>query len=125
MAEENLISNLATISVAVVAALHVGFLLLEMVYWTRPIGRKLFAMGADQARTTATLAANQGLYNGFLAAGLVWGLIATNNQWPIFAFFLTCVIIAGMFGALTVNTSIFWVQAAPAIVALVLTYLTR
>lgn len=102
----------------IVIALHIGFMVLEMFLWNRPQGRRIFGLSQDFAQQTATLAANQGLYNGFLAAGLTWGLIAADG-W-ILIFFLCCVIIAGIFGALSVKTSIFWIQAMPAIISLVL-----
>jgi putative membrane protein len=113
------------ILVAVVAALHVYFLILEMFLWTRPLGLKTFGHSIEKATESAVLAANQGLYNGFLAAGLVWGLLHPN---PAFAFqikifFLLCVIVAGAFGAATVSRRILYIQAAPAALALVLLWL--
>jgi len=113
----------AAIAVFIVAALHFGFLTLEMFYWDREIGRKIFSMTAEQSALTKTLAANQGLYNGFLAAGLLWGLFAGKRDVTIF--FLLCVIIAGVFGAVTAKPTILFTQAAPALVALVLTMLAR
>ena len=113
-------SIIAAVLVAIVAALHVWFLVLEMFLWRRPIGLRTFGMTATQAETTAVLAANQGLYNGFLAAGLVVGLIAAEPTAFYFRlFFLGCVIVAGVFGAATVSRRILVVQAAPAAVALV------
>ncbi|MEA2881630.1 MAG: putative rane protein [Bradyrhizobium sp.] len=108
--------------VALVAVLHVGFLVLEMFLWTRPLGLKIFRNTPEKARDSAVLAANQGLYNGFLAAGLVWGLLhpAPAFAWQIKVFFLLCVIVAGVFGAATVSKRILVVQAAPAAVALIL-----
>jgi putative membrane protein len=113
---------IANILVALVAALHLYFLALEMFFWTRPLGLKTFRNTPEKAADSAVLAANQGLYNGFLAAGLVWGLLQTV---PAFAFqikifFLLCVIVAGVYGAVTVSRRILMVQAAPAAVALVL-----
>lgn len=105
-------------AVAVVALLHAGFMLLEMFLWTRPTGRRLFGLSREFARQTAALAANQGLYNGFLAAGLVWGLLDQNAGIRIF--FLACVTVAGIFGAITVNHRILWIQALPAAIALTL-----
>ena len=120
-------STVATIAVLLVAALHVYFLLLEMVFWTKPLGRRVFALDAAFAEATRGLAANQGLYNGFLAAGLVWGVIAGSTGTPdgraIETFFLVCVIVAGAFGAATVNKKILFVQAMPAAIALVLVWL--
>ncbi len=114
---------LAAIAVLVVAMLHGGFLALEMFFWDHEIGRKIFSMTPEQSAETALLAANQGLYNGFLAAGLLWGLIAGKRDVTIF--FLLCVIVAGVFGAITVKPTIFFTQATPAIIALALTLLTR
>jgi len=111
--------------VAVVAALHVYFLALEMFLWTRPLGLKTFRNTPEKARDSAVLAANQGLYNGFLAAGLIWGLLHPNPDfaWQIKAFFLVCVIVAGVYGAASVSQRILYVQAAPAALALILLWL--
>jgi putative membrane protein len=102
--------------VCVVALLHVGFLVLEMFLWTGPIGARVFALTPEFAAQSAVLAANQGLYNGFLAAGLIWGALA--NKRDVMAFFLLCVIVAGVYGGLTAKMTILYVQAAPALVAL-------
>ena len=110
-------SVLASILVGLVAALHLGFLVLEMFLWTTPTGRGVFGLDAEFAERSKALAANQGLYNGFLAAGLVWGL--ASDQRDVQLFFLTCVIVAGAFGAATVSRRILLVQAAPAVLALV------
>lgn len=110
--------NLATALVALVAFLHLGFMVLEMFLWTTPFGLKTFAMTEADARTTAVLAANQGLYNGFLAAGLIWGLVTKKDSLAIKVFFLGCVIVAGIFGAVTAKSSILYVQALPAVLAL-------
>jgi putative membrane protein len=113
--------RLANVLVAVVALEHVWFLVLEVFLWTKPIGWRTFRQSEEQARLTATLAANQGLYNGFLAAGLVWGLLAPAPlASSLKLFFLTCVIVAGVFGAVTVSRRILAVQGLPAAVALVL-----
>ena len=112
--------NLALALVALVALLHVYFLLLEMVFWTRPLGLRTFGITPEFAQASRALAANQGLYNGFLAAGLAWGLLRGTAGWPILFFFLGCVIVAGVFGAITVNRRILWIQAAPALLALLL-----
>ena len=109
---------IANLLVALVALLHAGFLVLEMFLWTTPFGLKTFNMTPEVAASSAVLAANQGLYNGFLAAGLLWGLIAKNNATAIKLFFLGCVIVAGLFGAATAKPSILFVQALPAVVAL-------
>lgn len=107
----------ASIAVAFVAAEHFGFLILEMFLWTKPIGRRIFGLSPELAQASAALAANQGLYNGFLCAGLIWGLMAGR---AVESFFLICVIVAGVFGAVTAKRSILWVQAAPAALALFL-----
>jgi putative membrane protein len=110
---------LANLAVAIVAALHAGFLVLEMFYWTKPLGLSVFHTTPEFAASTATLAANQGLYNGFLAAGLLWSLFAKEG-FALKVFFLGCVVIAGIYGALTANMSILFVQALPGAVALLL-----
>ncbi len=111
--------------VALVAVLHLYFLVLEMFLWTEPLGLKTFGNSPQKAADSAVLAANQGLYNGFLAAGLVWGLLEGT---PAFAFqiktfFLLCVIVAGIYGAATVSRRILYVQAIPAALALILLWL--
>ena len=116
---------IANALVAVVAALHVFFLVLEMFLWDKPLGLKVFRNTIEKAGDSKVLAANQGLYNGFLAAGLAWGLFHPN---PAFAFqikvfFLLCVIVAGAYGAATVSRRILDVQAAPAALALILLWL--
>ena len=118
-------SFIANCLVAVVAALHVYFLVLEMFLWTRPLGLKTFRNSIEKATESAVLAANQGLYNGFLAAGLVWGLFHPTPAFAfqIKAFFLLCVIVAGIYGAATVSRRILYVQALPAAIALILLWL--
>ena len=113
---------LANIAVGLVALLHVYFLALEMFFWTKPLGLKTFRNTPEKAETTRVLAANQGLYNGFLAAGLAWGLVLGAAGDPIKIFFLGCVIVAGVFGALTASRKILWVQALPGAVALALVF---
>lgn len=108
------------IIVALVALLHVYFLVLEMFLWDKPPGLKAFGQSLERAQATKVLAANQGLYNGFLAAGLVWGLVLGANDHGIKAFFLGCVIVAGVYGAMTASRKILFVQAAPAAIALAL-----
>jgi putative membrane protein len=110
-----------------VAAEHVWFLVLEMFLWTRPLGLKTFRHSPEQARASATLAANQGLYNGFLAAGLLWGLLASPPEFAasIQIFFLACVVVAGVFGAATVSRRILVLQAFPAALALLLVVISR
>ncbi|MEK6752687.1 MAG: DUF1304 domain-containing protein [Chloroflexota bacterium] len=107
---------IANILTGVVALLHFGFLYLEMFLWDKPRGMKSFRMTEEFAKQSKTLAMNQGLYNGFLAAGLIWGIFAGD---AVKIFFLSCVIIAGIFGAFTVSKRIFYMQAVPAILALV------
>jgi putative membrane protein len=118
----NLIAN---VLVALVAALHVFFLILEMFLWNRPLGLKVFRNSPEKAEITKVLAANQGLYNGFLAAGLVWGLVHGNPAFglQVKTFFLLCVIVAGAYGAVTVSPRILMVQALPAAVALAALFL--
>ncbi|MEZ2146944.1 DUF1304 domain-containing protein [Bradyrhizobium sp. DN5] len=118
----NLIANLL---VALVAILHAFFLILEMFLWDKPLGLKVFRNTPDKAAMTKVLAANQGLYNGFLAAGLLWGLVHGNPAFAfqIKAFFLLCVIAAGAYGAAAVSTRILMVQALPAAIALVALFL--
>lgn len=110
---------------ALVAIEHIYILVLEMFLWTKPAGLKAFGLTPEFAAETATLAANQGLYNGFLAAGLIWGLTRREDGISIRVFFLACVIVAGIFGAITAKPSILYVQAAPAAVALIVTLLSR
>ncbi|HJV64039.1 MAG TPA: DUF1304 domain-containing protein [Albitalea sp.] len=109
---------LANILIGVVAVLHLYFLVLEMFLWDKPFGRRTFGLTAEFAAASKTLAANQGLYNGFLAAGLAWGLCQGSSGLPVKLFFLACVVVAGVFGALTVNRKILFVQAVPAVAAL-------
>lgn len=111
--------------VALVALEHLWFMVLEMFLWTRPIGMKTFGTTAEFAQASAALAANQGLYNGFLAAGLLWGLFRKSDGFAVQLFFLSCVIVAGVVGGLTVKPTILFVQSAPALVALILTVLAR
>lgn len=113
----------AAIAVVIVALLHVGFLLLEMVYWQEPLGLRIFSMTPEQAASSAVLAANQGLYNGFLAAGLMWGLVAGKRDVQVF--FLMCVIVAGLFGGYTAKPTIYLTQALPGAVALALVLISR
>jgi len=117
--------KLATALVALVAIEHLYILVLEMFLWTRPAGLRAFGLTPEFAEQTAVLAANQGLYNGFLAAGLLWSLIRKDDGFPLQVFFLGCVIIAGVFGAITAKPSILLVQAVPALIALVLTLLAQ
>jgi putative membrane protein len=109
---------LANILIALVAAIHLYILILEMFLWDTKTGRKAFNLSADFARDTRVLAANQGLYNGFLAAGLLWGLWAGESGFQLKVFFLSCVLVAGIYGSLTASRKILYVQALPAIAAL-------
>ena len=108
--------------VALVALLHLWFLVLEMFLWDKPLGLKTFRQTPEAAATSKVLAANQGLYNGFLAAGLVWGLLLRGAGFDIKVFFLACVVVAGLYGAATVGRKILFVQALPAVVALALLF---
>ena len=122
----NLISVASAIMVTIVAALHIYILVLEMFLWRTPRGLRSFGMTQEVADSSAVLAANQGLYNGFLAAGLLWGLIAYGivRGRPILTFFLACVIVAGLYGGATVSRRIVLVQSAPAALALALVWLS-
>jgi putative membrane protein len=110
----------ADIATALVALLHVYFLILEMFLWTRPFGMRTFGLTPEFAAASKALAANQGLYNGFLAAGLAWGLFLGSD--PVSIFFLACVVVAGVFGAITASRKILWAQALPGAVALALVW---
>lgn len=111
-------SLITPILIVIIALLHCYFLVLEMFFWDKPLGRKTFNLTTDFAKASKNLAANQGLYNGFLAAGLVWGLLLGSAGTAILLFFLSCIVIAGIFGGLTANKRIFYIQALPAIIAL-------
>lgn len=108
------------ILVLFVAVSHVGILILEMLFWNHPVGQRIFNMTAEVAESSAVLAMNQGLYNGFLAAGLFWGLLAKRRD--VKTFFLVCVVVAGIFGGLTAKTSIVLTQGLPALIALCFVY---
>ena len=114
----------AYVVVALVALLHVWFLVLEMFLWDKPAGLRAFGQTPEAAAASKVLAANQGLYNGFLAAGLVWSLVAADGiAHPVRVFFLSCVVIAGLFGAMTASRKILFVQAIPGALALTFTML--
>lgn len=116
----------AQVLVGLVAVLHVYFLVLEMFLWTTPFGRRTFAKSAEEMEQTKVMASNQGLYNGFLAAGLVWSLIAAEPMaYALSLFFLGCVVIAGIFGAATASRKILFVQALPAMAAALVTVLAH
>ncbi len=109
---------IANILVGLVALIHLYIVVLEMFLWDRPYGRKVFGNSAQFAAASKVLAANQGLYNGFLAAGLIWGLGMGAGGQPVQLFFLGCVIVAGLYGAMSVGIKILFVQAVPATLAL-------
>jgi len=115
----------AEIIIGLVAAIHIYILWLEMFGWTTRAPKVFKTIPKDLFIPTKTLAANQGLYNGFLAAGLIWSLCITDNHWRFYVaiFFLTCVIIAGIYGAATASKKILYVQSIPALVALILLHL--
>lgn len=115
---------LVQITIGFVALLHCLFMVLEMFLWRTGTGRSITKLSVEMAERTSALAANQGLYNGFLASGLVWSLVATDSTFELRLFFLVCVIVAGLFGAITVSRTIFLVQAMPAVVALGLVLLS-
>jgi putative membrane protein len=116
---------IAKILVAAVALLHIYVLVLEMFLWTAPRTLKSFGQTLEQAQASRVMAANQGLYNGFLAVGLIWGLVHPDPAfaWQIQIFFLACVIVAGLYGGLTAKRSILYVQALPGLIALVAVWL--
>jgi putative membrane protein len=107
---------IANVLTVIVGLSHLGFLVLEMFFWDHPVGRKIFAMTPEVSASSAKLAMNQGLYNGFLAAGLLWGLWAGRRDVKVF--FLSCVVVAGIFGGVTAKTTILFTQALPALLAL-------
>ena len=110
--------TVALILVGLVSILHIYFMVLEMFLWDKPYGRKVFGLTKDFSAQSKALAANQGLYNGFLAAGLIWGLLSGLAGEPVIIFFLSCIIVAGFFGGITVSKKIIYVQAVPAAIAL-------
>ena len=111
---------IADIVVGLVAALHIYFLILEMFLWDKPVGLRVFGHTRESAKASKVLAMNQGLYNGFLAAGLVWGLSLGAAGESVKIFFLACVLVAGVFGGLTASRKILLVQALPAAIGLIL-----
>jgi putative membrane protein len=123
--EEATMLLVSSIAVAVVALVHIYILALEMFLWTKPAGRKAFGFTREFALQTKVLGANLGLYNGFLAAGLIYGLFQGRAGLEFRVFFLTCVLVAGVFGAATASKKILVVQAIPATIALVLVLLAR
>ena len=113
----------ANILVGLVALLHIGLLVLEMFFWDHPVGRRIFRTTPEFSKASAVLAANQGLYNGFLAAGLVWGL--AGGRVDVIFFFLVCVLVAGIYGGLTAERTILYIQALPAALALIALYFSK
>ena len=109
---------LATVFTAFVALSHIGIMILEMFFWDHPVGQRIFSMTPEVSASSAVLAMNQGLYNGFLAAGLIWGLL--HKRTDVKVFFLCCVVVAGIFGGITAKTSILFTQGLPALIALLL-----
>lgn len=116
-------SIIANVVIALIALFHLWFLVLEMFLWDKPAGRRAFGTTAEFAAQSKVLAANQGLYNGFLAAGLIWGLLIGSDGLQVKTFFLVCVLVAGLYGGFTASRKILWVQALPAAVGLVLLWL--
>lgn len=111
--------------VVLVALLHAWFLILEMFLWDKPVGLRAFGHSKEQASATKVLAANQGLYNGFIAAGLLWGVIQGVAGYDFKVFFLLCVMVAGVFGALTASRKILYLQALPGVLGLVLVLVSK
>lgn len=117
-------STIANVVVGLVALLHVYFMVLEMFLWDKPAGLRAFGQTREAAAASKVLAANQGLYNGFLAAGLLWGLSLGPDGTSVKVFFLVCVLIAGLFGAATASRKILFIQAIPAAIGLALVLLS-
>lgn len=114
-------STIASIVITIIALMHVWFLILEMFLWDKPAGRRAFGLTAEFAAQSKVLAANQGLYNGFLAAGLVWGLILGGSEGThVKIFFLACILLAGLYGGFTATRKVLWIQALPAAIGLAL-----
>jgi putative membrane protein len=112
-------STIANIVIAIIALMHLWFLILEMFLWDKPTGRRAFGLTPEFAAQSKVLAANQGLYNGFLAAGLAWGLLLGGVEgMHVKVFFLACVLVAGLYGGFTATRKVLWIQAAPALVGL-------
>jgi putative membrane protein len=113
-------STIANIVVGLIAVMHVNILVLEMFLWDKPAGLRAFGQTPEAAKASKVLAANQGLYNGFLAAGLFWGLSLGAGGIGVKVFFLCCILVAGLYGAATANRKILFVQAVPAAIGLAL-----
>ena len=110
--------------IVIIAFQHIAFLVLEIFYWDKPLGRRVFGHSKESAKVSKTLAANQGLYNGFLAAGLIWGLSLGAEGTSVSIFFLACVLVAGIFGGITASRKILYIQALPALIGLLLIFLS-
>ncbi|MBI3187014.1 MAG: DUF1304 domain-containing protein [Gammaproteobacteria bacterium] len=117
-------SMISGFAIFMVALLHLFFMVLEIFFWTKPIGMKIFRLKPDFAQASKVMAMNQGLYNGFLSAGLIWSLLAVDNEHSIALFFLGCVMVAGVFGAITAHRKILYIQALPGLLALILLLIT-
>lgn len=118
-------STIANIVIAIIALMHVWFLILEMFLWDKPTGRRAFGLTPEFATQSKVLAANQGLYNGFLSAGLIWGLLLGGAEgMRVKVFFLACVLVAGLYGGFTATRKVLWIQAAPAVVGLACVWLS-
>jgi len=118
------VSTIANIVVGVIALVHVYILVLEMFLWDKPAGLRAFGQTQEAATASKVLAANQGLYNGFLAAGLFWGLILGDSGAGVKVFFLCCVLVAGLYGAATASRKILFIQAIPAAIGIVALFLS-
>jgi len=114
----------ANVACVIVALEHLWFMVLEMFYWDKPLSMRIFRLTPETAKSSKALAANQGLYNGFLAAGIIWAIALGAAGWETRKFFLLCVVVAGVFGAATANRRILLVQALPGAIAFALVYLT-
>jgi putative membrane protein len=118
-------STIANIVIAIIALMHLWFLILEMFLWDKPTGRRAFGLTPEFAAQSKVLAANQGLYNGFLAAGLFWGLLLGGTEGlHVKVFFLACVLVAGLYGGFTATRKVLWIQATPAVVGLACLWLS-
>ncbi len=115
---------IANLIVGLIALLHVYILVLEMFLWNKPAGLRAFGHSQEAANASRVLAANQGLYNGFLAAGLIWGLSLGADGLDVQVFFLSCILIAGIYGAVTASRKILFVQAIPAVIGLIFVYVS-
>lgn len=113
--------KVAAVLMGLVVLTHIAIMVLEMFFWDHPVGRQIFSMTPEQSASSAVLAMNQGLYNGFLAAGLIWGML--SGRLDVKVFFLVCVVVAGVFGGLTAKFTIIFSQGLPALLALIFVWL--